>query len=179
MAAVIPLLLFCENCVWSDRACAAMKAPVGLLSGRAVCATADGGALPRQAPQSATNAKIKFPLLSSERSGDDFKSFCPSCNLVTFMVQYSSIQKNVSDSACCVVRHTDAGPVRWIRCEPGQVGNQAALSSAFVRFSQPASVCRVTQGGDKTPSCAVLFILPERGEDHVSRLIPQVETPAL
>ena len=33
------------------------------------------------------------------------------------------------DSACCVVRHTDAGPVRWGRCEPGQVGNQAALSS--------------------------------------------------
>ncbi len=69
------------------------------------------------------------------------------CNLPAFMVQYSGIQKDVSDSACCVVRHTDAGPVRWIRCEPGQVGNQAALSSAFVRFSKPASVCRVTQGG--------------------------------
>ena len=32
------------------RVCAAMKAPVGLLSGRAVCA-ADGGTLSRQAPQ--------------------------------------------------------------------------------------------------------------------------------
>ena len=35
-----------------------------------------------------------------------------------FMVQYLSIHKDVSDSACCVVRHTDAGPVRWARCEP-------------------------------------------------------------
>ena len=34
----------------------AMKAPVGLLSGRAVCALADGGALPRQALRSAPNA---------------------------------------------------------------------------------------------------------------------------
>ena len=31
------------------------------------------------------------------------------CNLPAFMVQYSGIQKDVSDSACCVVRHTDAG----------------------------------------------------------------------
>ena len=79
------------------------------------------------------------------------------CNLPAFMVQYSGIQKNVSDSACCVVRHTDAGPVRWIRCEPGQVGNQAALSSAFVRFSKPASVCRVTQAGGQTPSALSVF----------------------
>ena len=80
---------------------------------------------------------------------------------------------NVSDSACCVVRHTDAGPVRWIRCEPGQVGNQAALSSAFVRFSKPASVCRVTQGGDKTPSCAVLFVcrFAGKGEQTMYRAL--------
>jgi len=38
------------------------------------------------------------------------------------------------DSACCVVRHTDAGPVRWGRCEPGQVGNQAALSGVSRAF---------------------------------------------
>ena|GEM_PF-4278228 len=42
--------------VWSDRVCAAIKAPVGLLSGRAVCVSRDGGALPRQALRSATNA---------------------------------------------------------------------------------------------------------------------------
>ena len=107
----------------------------------------------------------------------------PSCNPAGFMVQYLSIHKDVSDSACCVVRHTDAGPVRWTRCEPGQVGNQAALSSAFVRFSKPASVCRVTQGGDKTPSSAVLLFLPQRpgkGRDRrVSCTLPQVETPAV
>ena len=33
-----------------DRVCVAMKAPVGLLSGRAVLRQQDGGALPRQAP---------------------------------------------------------------------------------------------------------------------------------
>ena len=108
---------------------------------------------------------------------------CPSCNPAGFMVQYLSIHKDVSDSACCVVRHTDAGPVRWIRCEPGQVGNQAALSSAFVRFSKPASVCRVTQGGDKTPSSAVLLFLPQRPgkgrRRRVSCTLPQVETPAV
>ena len=32
-----------------DRVCVAMKAPVGLLSGRAVLRKQDGGALPRQA----------------------------------------------------------------------------------------------------------------------------------
>ena len=127
-------------------------------------------------------------------SGGYFKSsgaaFCtgknqlrPSCNPAGFMVQYLSIHKDVSDSACCVVRHTDAGPVRWARCEPGQVGNQAALSSAFVRFSKPASVCRVTQGGDKTPSSAVLLFLPQRpgkGRDRrVSCALPQMETPAV
>ena len=32
------------------RVCEAMKAPVGLLSGRAVLRQQDGGALPRQAP---------------------------------------------------------------------------------------------------------------------------------
>ena len=43
--------------------CTAMKAPVGLLSGER-SALADGGALPRQVPQRATNTKIKikFPL---------------------------------------------------------------------------------------------------------------------
>ena len=92
------------------------------------------------------------------------------CNLPAFMVQYSGIQKDVSDSACCVVRHTDAGPVRWIRCEPGQVGNQAALSSAFVRFSKPASVCRVTQGGDKTPS-ALSFLFCRKGERTMYRAL--------
>ena len=92
------------------------------------------------------------------------------CNLPAFMVQYSGIQKDVSDSACCVVRHTDAGPVRWIRCEPGQVGNQAALSSAFVRFSKPASVCRVTQGGDKTPS-ALSFLFCRKGEKTMYRAL--------
>ena len=86
------------------------------------------------------------------------------CNLPAFMVQYSGIQKDVSDSACCVVRHTDAGPVRWARCEPGQVGNQAALSSAFVRFSKPASVCRVTQGGGQTPSALSDFLLLTGGK---------------
>ena len=92
------------------------------------------------------------------------------CNLPAFMVQCSGIQKDVSDSACCVVRHTDAGPVRWIRCEPGQVGNQAALSSAFVRFSKPASVCRVTQGGDKTPS-ALSFLFCRKGERTMYRAL--------
>ena len=109
--------------------------------------------------------------------------FAPSCNPAGFMVQYLSIHKDVSDSACCVVRHTDAGPVRWARCEPGQVGNQAALSSAFVRFSKPASVCRVTQGGDKTPSSAVLLFLPQRPgkgrHRRVSCTLPQMETPAV
>ena len=56
--------------------CAAMKAPVGLSSRRAVCdsrwkdfvLTSVGGA---------TNAKLKiiFPLILSERSGDNSKSF--------------------------------------------------------------------------------------------------------
>ena len=141
-----------------------------------------------------SNIKMKFLERWPERSGGHFKSsgaaflhdknqLCPSCNPAGFMVQYLSIHKDVSDSACCVVRHTDAGPVRWARCEPGQVGNQAALSSAFVRFSKPASVCRVTQGGDKTPSSAVLLFLPQRpgkGRDRcVSCTLPQMETPAV
>jgi len=45
-----------ENAFGADRVCAAMKAPVGLLSGER-SASADGGALPRQVPQAATNAK--------------------------------------------------------------------------------------------------------------------------
>ena len=61
--------------------------------------------------------------------------------------------------------------------------NQAALSSAFVRFSKPASVCRVTQGGDKTPSSAVLLFLPQRPgkgrHRRVSCTLPQMETPAV
>ena len=108
---------------------------------------------------------------------------CSSCNPVANVVQYLSTQKGAPDSACGVVRHTDAGPVRWARCEPGQVGNQAALSSAFVRFSKPASVCRVTQGGDKTPSSAVLLFLPQRPgkgrHRRVSCTLPQMETPAV
>ena len=39
-----PLCTFLQDCV-----CVAMKAPVGLLSGRAVLRKQDGGALPRQA----------------------------------------------------------------------------------------------------------------------------------
>ena len=39
---------FCENAFGAARVCAAMKAPVGLLSGER-SASADGGALPRQA----------------------------------------------------------------------------------------------------------------------------------
>ena len=52
-----------ENVFGVLRVCTAMKAPVGLLSGER-SALADGGALPRQVPQSATNTKIKikFPL---------------------------------------------------------------------------------------------------------------------
>ena len=130
--------------------------------------------------QSAAEAILNRP---AQLFGTGKNRPCPSCNLPAFMVQYSGIHKDVSDSACCVVRHTDAGPVRWARCEPGQVGNQAALSSAFVRFSKPASVCRVTQGGDKTPSCAVLLFLPQRpgkGRNrHVSCALPQMETPAV
>ena len=99
------------------------------------------------------------------------------CNLPAFMVQYSGIQKDVSDSACCVVRHTDAGPVRWIRCEPGQVGNQAALSSAFVRFSKLHPYASYARRG-QNPVSAVLFILQERGENHVPCLVPQMETAA-
>jgi len=45
-----------ENAFGAARVCAAMKAPVGLLSGER-SASADGGALPRQVPQAATNAK--------------------------------------------------------------------------------------------------------------------------
>jgi DNA polymerase-3 subunit gamma/tau len=50
------------------------------------------------------------------------------------------------------------------------VGNQAALSSAFVRFSKPASVCRVTQGGDKTPS-ALSFLFCRKGEKTMYRAL--------
>ncbi len=59
---------------------------------------------------------------------------CSSCNPAANVVQYLSTQKGAPDSACGVVRHTDAGPVRWSRCEPGQVGNQAALSGVFCAF---------------------------------------------
>ena len=45
-----------ENAFGAARVCAAMKAPVGLLSGER-SASADGGALLRQVPQAATNAK--------------------------------------------------------------------------------------------------------------------------
>jgi hypothetical protein len=48
--------LFRENAFGAFRVCVAMKAPVGLLSGER-SASADGGALPRQVQQSATNAK--------------------------------------------------------------------------------------------------------------------------
>ena len=47
-----------ENAFGALRVCAAMKAPVGLLSGERF-ALADGGALPRQVPQGATNANYK------------------------------------------------------------------------------------------------------------------------
>ena len=42
--------IFCFLRKAKCRGCAAMKAPVGLLSGRAVLRKQDGGALPRQAP---------------------------------------------------------------------------------------------------------------------------------
>ena len=42
--------IFCFLRKAECRGCAAMKAPVGLLSGRAVLCKQDGGALPRQAP---------------------------------------------------------------------------------------------------------------------------------
>jgi hypothetical protein len=48
-----------ENAFGAARVCVAMKAPVGLLSGER-SASADGGALPRQVPQAATNAKKKI-----------------------------------------------------------------------------------------------------------------------
>ena len=59
-----------ENAFGAARVCIAIKAPVGLLSGER-SALADGGES-RQAPQAATNAKIKFPLLCPERSGGHF-----------------------------------------------------------------------------------------------------------
>ncbi len=55
-----------ENAFGAARVCVAMKAPVGLLSGER-SASADGGALPRQVPQAATNAKKKN-LDSAEHS---------------------------------------------------------------------------------------------------------------
>lgn len=81
--------------------------------------------------QSTAEAILNRP---ARRFCTDKNQQCPSCNPAGFMVQYLSIHKDVSDSACCVVRHTDAGPVRWGRCEPGQVGNQAALSGAPCAF---------------------------------------------
>ena len=45
-----------ESAFGALRVCVAMKAPVGLLSGER-SASADGGALPRQVPQAAANAK--------------------------------------------------------------------------------------------------------------------------
>ena len=65
-------ILLRENAFGAARVCIAIKAPVGLLSGER-SALADGGES-RQAPQAATNAKIKikFPLLCPERSGGYF-----------------------------------------------------------------------------------------------------------
>ena len=68
--------LFGENAFGALRVCVAMKAPVGLLSGER-SASADGGALPRQVPQSATNAKeIKFPLFMARAKRRPFKIVC-------------------------------------------------------------------------------------------------------
>ena len=66
-----------ESAFGAFRVCVAMKAPVGLLSGER-SASADGGALPRQVPQSATNAKlkIKFPLKMARTKWRPFKMVC-------------------------------------------------------------------------------------------------------
>ena len=84
------------------------------------------------------------------------------------MVQYLSIHKDVSDSACCVVRHTDAGPVRWARCEPGQVGNQAALSSQYDQASKELD--RITEMKEKYDSIA------ENGTTRVERFDAESES---
>ena len=49
------------------RGCAAMKAPVGLLSGRAVLRKQDGGALPRQAPAPSLTAVCPKPYQKKDR----------------------------------------------------------------------------------------------------------------
>ena len=96
----------------------------------------------------------------------------------------------MSDSACCAVRHTDAGPVRLGRCEPGQVGNQAALSGVHGAF-QPACIRMPSFARRGTTPRRCLFVcmppgrrpgrdfLPEGGSGHVSCPLPQVAAPAV
>ena len=103
--------------------------------------------------------------------------------------KYDRIQKHtvisvwlaMSDSACCAVRHTDAGPVRLGRCEPGQVGNQAALSGVHGAF-QPACIRMPSfaRRGTTPRRCPYFYaFLPEGGSGHVSCPLPQVAAPAV
>jgi hypothetical protein len=103
--------------------------------------------------------------------------------LPAFVVQYSSTQKSALDSACGVVRHTDAGPVRWSRCEPGQVGNQAALSGVLCAFQTACIRMPSYAGRGQNPVMRCPFLLPilsgKGSAAHVSSPVPQVETPAV
>ena len=76
----------------------------------------------------------------------------------------------MSDSACCVVRHTDAGPVRWGRCEPGQVGNQAALSGAPRAFQSACIRMPSYARRGSNPVSAVRFLL-QKGEKRMYRAL--------
>ena len=80
---------------------------------------------------------------------------------------------------CCAVWHTDAGPVRLGRCEPGQVGNQAALSGVHGAF-QPACIrmpCFARRGS--TPQRRPIFLSLQRRCGYVSCALPQMAAPAL
>ena len=130
-------------------------------------------------------------------SGRDF--FCGRCAFLLHSgAKYDKIRKAysfavmlaMSDSACCAVRHTDAGPVRLGRCEPGQVGNQAALSGVHGAF-QPACIRMPSFARRGTTPRRCLFVcmppgrrpgrdfLPEGGSGHVSCPLPQVAAPAV
>ena len=87
------------------------------------------------------------------------------------MVQYLSIHKDVSDSACCVVRHTDAGPVRWSRSEPGQVGNQAALSGAPRAFQSACIRMPSYARRGSNPVSAVRFFITDGREAPMYRAL--------
>lgn len=70
-------------------------------------------------------------------------------------------------------------PSRGTGGEPGQVGNQAALSGAPRAFQSACIRMPSYARRGSNPVSAVRFFIVKGGEPDVSRVVPQVETPAV